>query len=81
VSASLPSLRIAACLGHLSSLVAPDRVAAYDSALISMSEGDLVPAFGLLARANLGMRDDHPAREIVLDAWALLDAVEQEVAA
>lgn len=76
MSASIETLRVAACIGHLRSLVQPDRVAGYDAALVSMSEGDLVPVFGLLAKANLGMRDDHPAREIVMEAWALLDAVE-----
>jgi hypothetical protein len=80
---SIETLRIAACMGQLRGLVSGKWVEAYDAALVSMSEGDMVPVFGLLARANLGLKGDHPAREVVLEAWALLEIAQvgEEVAA
>jgi hypothetical protein len=78
MNASLSVLRVAACIGQLRQVVGPDRADDCDSALVSMADGDLAPVISLLSRAALGTRDG-PLREEILEAWALVDAVECEV--
>lgn len=79
MSASISLLRVAACLGQLRQVVGPDRAPLFDDALLALSEGDVAPSLQLLSRASVGLRDG-PLREVVVEAWALLDAVEVELA-
>lgn len=75
---SISLLRVAACLGQLRQVVGPDRAGQFDAALVSLADGDVKPTLGLLSRASVGLRDG-PLREVVTEAWALLDAVEVEL--
>ena len=76
--ASIYLLRVAACVGHLRAIGDESTARQCDAALFALSEGDTEPVTALLARASLGVRDG-PVREMVLEAWCLLDAVEADI--